>query len=417
MNLVQRAAVALVATLGLAAGLSVVPRVHADRDTAPDLAEQEMPTTLPWEDARLLAEVFERVKRDYVDRVDDTEMVEAAIRGLLTSLDPHSAFLDEDAYREMRVQTSGNYAGVGVEISLRDGMVVVVSPIDDTPAQRAGVQPGDVIVMVDDESVDPENLDATIERMRGEIGTAVKLSVTREGADEVLDFELERTQIAVKSVRAEVLEPGVGYLRISQFSETTSADVTDALLVLQDDNGSSLDGLVLDLRNNPGGLLDAAVHVADAFLESGVIVSANGRMGEAKFQYEAHPGDLTGDANIVVLVNAGSASASEIVAGALQDHGRAVIMGEITYGKGSVQTIVPLSKGRAMKLTTSRYFTPSGRSIHGFGIKPDMSLTSKRPVDVVAMDDAAPLGDRDDAVAAALDQLHTAERRHKQAAN
>ncbi|MEO1575012.1 MAG: S41 family peptidase, partial [Pseudomonadota bacterium] len=222
-------------------------------------------------------------------------------------------------------------------------------------------------------------------------------------------FDLERTQITVRSVRSELIEPDLGYVRISQFSETTGSEVADALLALQDANGGDLSGVVLDLRNNPGGLLDAAVEVSDAFLTDGVIVTADGRIKSADFDYSAHAGDLTNDADVVVLVNAGTASASEIVAGALQDHGRAVIMGDVTYGKGSVQTIVPLSKGRAMKLTTSRYFTPSGRSIHGFGIQPDRSLTGTRPEDfAAAVGDDAPLIDRDYAVARAVDELHRA---------
>lgn len=402
MSLMHRAALAVIIGIVLGTGLSLVPRVHAGADTQPVHDE-----TLPWEEARLLAEVFERVKRDYVESVDDTELIEAAVRGVLASLDAHSSFLDEAEYREMRITTSGNYAGVGVEISLRDGMVVVVSPIDNTPAQRAGMQPGDVIVMVDEELVDPEDLNATIERMRGETGTTVRLSVTREGRDDIVHFDLERTQIAVPSVRYELLEPDLGYVRISQFSETTGEEVTDALLALQDDNHGNLDGLVLDLRNNPGGLLDAAVAVSDAFLEEGGIVSADGRIESADFDYQAHPGDLTNNANIVVLVNAGTASASEIVAGALQDHGRATIMGDVTYGKGSVQTIVPLSRGRAMKLTTSRYYTPSGKSIHGFGIRPDRTLTGLKPDDFAAQLTAdAPLVQRDFQVARAVDELH-----------
>jgi carboxyl-terminal processing protease len=412
MSVVHRAALAVFIGIVLGTGLSFVPRVHAGPDMEP--AHDE---TLPWEEARLLAEVFERVKRDYVESVDDAELIEAAVRGVLASLDPHSSFLDEAEYREMRITTSGNYAGVGVEVSLRDGMVVVVSPIDDTPAQRAGMAPGDIIVMVDEEPVDPEDLNATIERMRGETGTTVRLSVTREDRDEILHFDLERTQIAVRSVRHELLEPGFGYVRISQFSETTGEEVAAALLALQDDNHGSLDGLVLDLRNNPGGLLDAAVSVSDAFLEHGGIVSADGRIESAAFDYQAHAGDLSDNANIVVLVNAGTASASEIVAGALQDHGRATIMGDVTYGKGSVQTIVPLSRGRAMKLTTSKYFTPSGKSIHGFGIRPDRSLTGTMPKDFAAAVAAdAPLVQRDYPVARAVAELHANRVQHTRTA-
>jgi carboxyl-terminal processing protease len=411
MSVMQRGLLAVVIGVVLGTGLTLVPRVHAE----PEIVSKH--ETLPWEEARLLAEVFERVKRDYVDPVDDAELIEAAVRGVLTSLDPHSDFLSETEYRDMRITTSGNYAGVGVEVALRDGTVVVVSPIDDTPAQRAGMEPGDVIVMVDDEPVDPEDLDATIERMRGEMGTSVRLSVTRAEVDEILHFDLERTRIAVRSVRHELLEPDVGYVRISQFSETTGSEMADALLALQDSNGGDLSGVVLDLRNNPGGLLDAAVEVSDAFLEQGQIVSADGRIASAEFDYSAHTGDLTNDANVVVLVNAGTASASEIVAGALQDHGRATIMGDVTYGKGSVQTIVPLSKGRAMKLTTSRYYTPSGRSIHGYGIRPDLSLSGSTPADfAAAVADNAPLTERDYSVARAVDELRATRTRTTTAA-
>ncbi len=412
MSVMQRGLLAIVFGVVFGTAASLVPRVHAEPE-----AKHE---TLPWDEARLLAEVLERVKRDYVESVDDAELVEAAVAGILDSLDPYSTFLSDDEYREMRITTSGNYAGVGVEVSLRDDSVVVVSPIDDTPAQRAGMRPGDVIVMVDDQPVDPENLDATIERMRGDAGSAVRLSVSRDGASELLHFDLERTQITVRSVRSELIEPDLGYVRISQFSETTGREVADALLSLQDTNGDNLTGVVLDLRNNPGGLLDAAVEVSDAFLNDGVIVTADGRIDTAVFDYSAHSGDLTNAANIVVLVNAGTASASEIVAGALQDHGRALIMGEVTYGKGSVQTIVPLSKGRAMKLTTSRYFTPSGRSIHGSGITPDRPLTGTEPADFAAAlgndADDAPLVRRDYAVARAVDELQRARMRQRAAA-
>ncbi|MEM6638463.1 MAG: S41 family peptidase [Pseudomonadota bacterium] len=391
--------IALGALIGVALAL---PRVHADVDAEPEPSDE-----LSWEEARLLAEVLERVKRDYVEPVDDRVLIEAAVEGILKSLDPHSAFLDDRKFREMRISTEGNYAGIGVEISLRDQSVTIVAPIDDTPAARAGIAPGDTIQSVDDVPVDPEDLDASVERMRGEIGTPVRLSVSREGVDGLLHFNLVRTRIELHSVRSELLEPGLGYLRIRQFSETTGREVAESLLALQDTNNGDLDGVVLDLRNNPGGLLDAAVEVSDAFLDDGVIVTADGRTDSADFGFSAHAGDLTNGARVVVLVNAGSASASEIVAGALQDHGRAVIMGDTTYGKGSVQSIVPLSKGRAMKLTTSRYYTPSGRSIHGLGIQPDRRLTGTRPADFAeGLSAVAPLAKRDYAVSRAVDELH-----------
>jgi carboxyl-terminal processing protease len=258
-------------------------------------------------------------------------------------------------------------------VILVDGLVRVVSPIDDTPAQRAGIKPGDAIIAVDGEPVG-EQLDDTVTKLRGDAGTKVRLDVRRDGVDDMLTFDLERTMIHVDSVKSDLLEPGIGYLRITQFSETTGRDLNRAFQGLEARNGSELHALILDLRNNPGGVLDAAVEVSDAFLDDGVIVSADGRIDEAKFSMSAHPGDLMHGEPIAVLVNGGSASASEIVAGALKDHHRATIMGSHTYGKGSVQTVMPLSNGRAIKLTTSRYFTPSGEPIHEGGILPDVPL-------------------------------------------
>src|SRR5690606_34082569 len=323
--------------------------------------------TLSWEQARLFAEVMERVKADYVQPVDDAELLESAIRGMVAGLEPHSEFLDEDEYREIRISTSGRYSGIGLEVPTRVSEPKVGAPIDGTPAQRAGIRSGDTILSVDGVPVDPERLQETVQRMRGRPGTRVSLTVAREGLDEPLDFELERERIRVASVRYELLEPTYGYLRVSQFNETTPDEVRraiDAMLEeVQARHGTMLNGLVLDLRNNPGGILDAAVDVADLFLDAGVIVSAEGRTPEARFTRRAQRGDILDGASLVVLVNEGSASASEIVAGALQDHGRALIVGTGTFGKGLVQTVMPLSEGRALKLTTSRYYTPSGDSI------------------------------------------------------
>lgn len=329
---------------------------------------------LPVDQARLFAEVLERVKREYVDTVDDETLIQAAIRGMVADLDPHSAFLDSEEYREIRINTSGHYTGVGLEVNVDDSQVVVVSPIDDTPAHRAGVQPGDIIMMVDGFPVE-QDLEDTVSRMRGEPGTFVKLTVAREGEEDLLHFDLQRARIQVTSVRSALLEPGYGYVRISQFSESTSRDLTRVVLEMAETQ-DPLRGIVLDLRNNPGGVLEAAVDVSDAFLDDGAIVSASGRAAEADFRMKANPGDISGGASIVVLINAGTASASEIVAGALQDHDRAVVLGATSFGKGSVQTVMPLSDGRAIKLTTSRYFTPSGRSIHEMGIAPDIELSS-----------------------------------------
>lgn len=377
------------------------------------LAEREARDnhTLPIAQARLFAEVMERVKREYVDAVDDEQLIESAIRGMVSDLDPHSAFLDPDEYREIRINTSGNYTGVGLEVNIEDGKVIIVSPIDDTPAQRAGIKPGDILMMVNGQPVE-QDIDSTVALMRGEPGTSVKITVSRADRNELLHFHLLRARIQVNSVREALLEPGFGYIRVSQFSDSTSRDVTRAVLDLMDKNHDTLQGIVLDLRNNPGGVLEAAVDVSDAFIEAGGIVSANGRAAEADFSMDANPGDISRGAKIVVLINSGTASASEIVAGALQDHGRALLMGSTSFGKGSVQTVMPLSDGRAIKLTTSRYFTPSGRSIHELGIKPDIILpvTGDDSFDDIAwLDDAVIMLREDHQLRQALNHLKTGE--------
>jgi carboxyl-terminal processing protease len=359
--------------LGVVLGVSIslAPAVLADRQ-----AEAE---SLPWEEARLLAEVIERVKRDYVDRVEDHDLIEAAIRGMIADLDPHSAFLDPAELLDVRISTSGKYTGIGVEVGVEDGSIVVISPIDGSPAARAGILAGDVIFSVDGMPVSGTDLEDTVSRMRGAAGTTVQLGILREGRDEPLSVELQRGRVAVKSVRAEFLESGEAYVRISHFTDGTADDLRGALRDLERRAERPLPGLVLDLRNNPGGVLDAAVAVADVFLDGGLIVSAEGRMAEARFRIEATPGDVLAGAPLSVLVNAGSASASEIVAGALKDHRRATIIGKPTFGKGSVQTIMPLSEGRAIKLTTSRYYTPSGMSIHARGVAPDLVVEALGP--------------------------------------
>jgi carboxyl-terminal processing protease len=374
MSLRTRSVLVLVIGTALGLSLSVGGGVLAERG-----ADAE--DTLPWEDARLLAEVLQRVKRDYVEQVDDHELIEAAIRGMVADLDPHSAFLDSEEYQEIRISTTGNYSGVGLEVSLEedpDGQmqrVRVIAPIEDTPAERAGIRPGDAIISIDGMPVDSANLGDTVNRMRGEPGTEVRITVERDGVEEPLSFTLVRDHVLVRSVKHDMLEPGYGYVRITHFSETTGNDLNDALVELQEAAGEpGLRGLVLDLRNNPGGVLDSAVDVSDAFLDSGVIVTADGRVSEARFRMDARAGDLLRGAELVVLVNGGSASASEIVAGALKDNHRATLVGTSTFGKGSVQTVMPLSDGRAIKLTTSKYYTPSGTSIHDRGISPDISI-------------------------------------------
>ena len=373
MSLKVRSLLVLVVGTVLGLTLSLGGGVLADRQTADN--------TLPHEEARLLAEVLERVKRDYVDAVDDHELIESAIRGMVSELDPHSQFLDSEQYEEIRISTTGNYYGVGLEVSLEGGQVVVVSPIDETPAQKAGIRSGDVIISIDDMPVNKTELSDTVARMRGRPGTKVSISVLRENVANALDFPLVRSHIKVRSVRHEILDDEVGYIRITHFSETTSRDLRKAVAALKQEVGDKLKGLVLDLRNNPGGVLDAAVEVSDAFLEEGVIVTADGRISDARFELGAHPGDILDGGEMVILVNGGSASASEIVAGALQDHQRASLVGTSTYGKGSVQTVMPLSNGRAIKLTTSRYFTPNGRSIHESGIAPDRVVENDLPVE------------------------------------
>lgn len=367
MSLKFRGLLAVTIGVLMGVGLSISQSVLADKEAAVE-------SSLPWEDARLLAEVLERVKRDYVDTVDDEVLIEAAIRGMVSDLDPHSSFLAAEEYEDVQVATQGNYSGVGLEVSTENGQVRVVSPIDDTPASRAGLKAGDIIMSVDSDTVGDTTAEETVARMRGEVGTTVTLKVKREGLEELQTFELTRARIEVTSVRSRLLEPDYGYVRISIFSETTSRDLFRALRNLRKENRSAIDGLILDLRNNPGGVLEAAVDVSDTFLEDGLIVSAEGRVRDADFELFARSGDALSGQPIVVLVNGGSASASEIVAGALKDHKRATIMGTQTYGKGSVQTVMPLSGGRAIKLTTSRYFTPSGDSIHGLGIEPDVAV-------------------------------------------
>ncbi|MEO0423123.1 MAG: S41 family peptidase [Pseudomonadota bacterium] len=373
-----RATLLLLVGALLGGTLALAPIGFAERGASADA-----PRALPWEQARLLAEVLERVQRDFVDDVDEAQLIEGAIRGLVSELDPHSAFLDAEQYREIRISTTGSYSGVGLEVNEVDGHIIVVTPMEGTPAEAAGIQPGDELTAIDGESVVGVGLSETVTRMRGSPGSEVVLDFERgEGEREHLSRALRRTNIAVASVRSQLLEPGFGYLRISQFSATTARDTNRALATLSQTNEGPLNGLVLDLRNNPGGVLEAAADVADAFLESGLIVSADGRVPEARFSMNAHPGDQLDGAPIVVLVNGGTASASEIVAGALKDHERGVVIGKQTYGKGSVQTVMPLSAGRAIKLTTSLYYTPSGASIHERGIEPDIvvSADGSRPL-------------------------------------
>lgn len=339
------------------------------------VARQATEGDLPLEALRSFTEVYERIQSDYVESVDDEALIRNAIRGMLENLDPHSAYLDAEAYQELQEGTRGEFGGLGIEVGTRDGFVEVIAPIDGTPADAAGMRPRDLIIRIDGESVKGMELRQAVRLMRGEPGSAVTLSVMRESADQPREVTMERAIIRVESVRTEMLEPGLGYVRISQFQSGTGDDLLRALERLNR-NADGLDGLVLDLRNNPGGVLQAAVEVADAFLSRGEIVSTRGRVARAESRFIATPNDAISGAPLVVLVNAGSASASEIVAGALQDHRRAVILGESTFGKGSVQSVLPLRDGHAVKLTTARYFTPDGRSIQAEGIVPDVTLAN-----------------------------------------
>ena len=325
----------------------------------------------------LFAEVFERVRSDYVEEVGDEQLVEAAINGMLSSLDPHSSYMNAKNFRDMQVQVRGEFGGLGIEVTMEGGLVKVVSPIDDTPAAKAGLKPGDFITHLDGEAVLGLSLNEAVERMRGPVNSDLKLTVRREGKDP-FDVMLKRAVIKIQSVKSHLEGNDIGYIRITSFNEQTDSGLQNALKSLKGQPGAKLAGIVLDLRNNPGGLLDQAIAVSDDFLEQGEIVSTRGRHAEDGARYNAHPGDITGGLPMVVLINGGSASASEIVAGALQDHHRAVLLGTRSFGKGSVQTIIQLPGHGAMRLTTARYYTPSGRSIQAKGIEPDITVEPAR---------------------------------------
>lgn len=334
--------------------------------------------TLPLDELRIFSEVFAKVKNDYVESIDDRQLIENAIRGMLEGLDPHSTYLDKENYEELQEGTSGEFGGLGIEVGMEDGFVKVISPIDDTPAQRAGVKAGDLIIRLDEKSVKGMQLNDAVKLMRGKPGSDIVITIVREGEDKPKEITITRDIITVKSVRGKILEPGFAYIRVSNFQTHTAEDLRKSLEKLKKENDTGLNGLILDLRNNPGGILNAAVGVSDLFLDSGLIVYTEGRIKDSQLTFTAKPTDMLKDAPIIVLVNGGSASASEIVAGALQDHERAIIMGERTFGKGSVQTILPMNEEAALKLTTARYYTPSGRSIQASGIEPDIIIENIR---------------------------------------
>ena len=343
----------------------------------------------------LFGEVFERVRAEYVDDITDNSLVESAINGMLTSLDPHSNYLNTKNFNDMKVQTRGEFGGLGIEVSMENGLVKVVSPIDDTPAARAGLKPGDLITHLDGEPVQGMTLPEAVEKMRGPVSSEIKLTIRREGRDP-FDVKLTRATIKIQSVRSHLEGENIGYIRVTTFNEQTDTGLNNAMKNLKQQAGNKIVGVVLDLRNNPGGLLDQAVSVSDAFLEKGEIVSTRGRRGEDAQRYNARAGDIAGGLPMVVLINGGSASASEIVAGALQDHHRAILLGTRSFGKGSVQTIIPLPGHGAMRLTTARYYTPSGRSIQAKGIDPDIV------VDAAKIEKTAEKGDAKTATAADL---------------
>jgi carboxyl-terminal processing protease len=327
---------------------------------------------LPLEELRTFADVFNQIRIGYVEEIDDSTLLEYAIKGMLMGLDPHSAYMSKDAFDNLQSTTSGEFSGLGLEVGMEDGFVTVISPIDGTPADKAGLQTGDVILKLDNVSIKGQSLTEAIEQMRGEKGSEIELTIGRQGETKPFNLVLVRDTIRVASVRERWLEPGYGYIRIAQFQKRTGEDVSKSLETLEEKE--ALKGLVLDLRNNPGGVLRASVDVAGLFMDGGTVVYTEGRLDNSEVNYKATAGDVTDGIPVVVLINGGSASASEIVAGALQDHSRAVLMGTKSFGKGSVQTILPLSDSRAVKLTTALYFTPNGRSIQAQGIAPDITV-------------------------------------------
>jgi len=349
------------------------------------LATKDKPGVLPLAQMRTFTDVFTRIKKDYVEEVSDDELLEYAIRGMLNGLDPHSAYLNVEEFNDLRIGTTGEFGGLGIEVGMENGFVKVISPIDDTPAQKAGMQSGDLIIRLDATPVKGLSLNDAVKLMRGKPGSEIVLTILREGEDKPLKISIERAVIKVTSVKERLLDDKYAYVRISHFQTKSTADLIKSVKKLKAEATNGLRGMVLDLRNNPGGVLSGAVGVSDAFLEEGMIVYTDGRESDSKLRYDATAGDILNGAPLVILVNGGSASASEIVAGAMQDHGRAIIMGSKTFGKGSVQTIQDLPTGGAVKLTTARYYTPNGRSIQAQGIEPDIIA---KPVKITQQEDS-----------------------------
>jgi carboxyl-terminal processing protease len=379
--------------LGAAAGaamtlLAVQPRIMLGTTAKAAAADT-------YRQLNLFGDVFERVRADYVEKPDDQKLIETAINGMLTALDPHSSYMDPKSFRDMQVQTRGEFGGLGIEVTMEDGLIKVVTPIDDTPAAKAGVQANDLITKLDEDQVQGLTLNQAVEKMRGPVNTKIKLTIMRKGADKPLELTLTRDVIRVRAVRSNVEGEDVGYIRMTQFNEQTTDGLKKAIVDINAKvSKDKLKGYILDLRNNPGGLLDQAISVSDAFLEKGEIVSTRGRNAEETQRFNARAGDLTGGKPVIVLINGGSASASEIVAGALQDHRRVTVVGTRSFGKGSVQTIIPLGTGNgALRLTTARYYTPSGRSIQAKGITPDIEVLQDLPDDIKAKTDTSTKGE------------------------
>ncbi len=362
----------LVVFLFLGFLLSPNPWLYAD-DTKSD--------EIPIEKIQQFVDIFKKVKEQYVDSVDDDLLFDYAIRGMVSSLDPHSAFLSKDDFSELRIGTTGRFGGLGIEITMEDGLVKVISPIDDTPASRAGIKSGDLIVRIGETTVKGLTLTEAVKLMRGKPGTSVKIMILRKNLDEPLNFNITREIIVAKGIKSELLENNIGYIRLSSFQTKSTRDLDDYISKLKKESSNKLVGLILDLRNNPGGVLGAAVGISDLFLEEGKIVFTKGRTSSSDLEYFATPQDILHGLPMIVMINEGSASASEIVAGALQDNKRATILGTKSYGKASVQTIQEMNNGTALKLTTARYYTPNGRDIHKLGIEPDIIIELKKKTD------------------------------------
>ena len=352
--------------IGLAAAFCLGPLWVAHAGQAENAVQ------LPIEDLKIFAEIFGKIKSDYVEDIDDSQLLNDAIKGMLDGLDPHTVYLDPESFREMNIDTHGEFGGLGLEVTMENGVIRIVAPIDDTPAHKAGLKSGDLIISMDGVQVKGLSLGESVSLMRGKPGSEIVLTIVRKDRPEPFEVTLKRAIILLESVRAELLETGFGYVRVIQFQTGTATSLRQQLARLAREAGTALKGLVLDLRDNPGGVLDGAIQVSDTFLRDGLIVSTRGRAEDSQVTFSASPKDYLNDAPLVVLVNGGSASASEIVAGALQDHGRALILGTTTFGKGSVQTILPMLNGAALKLTTARYYTPNDRSIQATGITPDV---------------------------------------------